>query len=103
MSANATCARGRFGICCIRRNRLCLAFPGWKRKRCKEEWRQLAGCMAKLSYRHRQMLVLHYYEELSAEEIAAVLGISPGAVYTRLHRAREKLKKLLLKEGEPWT
>ncbi|WP_431809339.1 RNA polymerase sigma factor [Brevibacillus agri] len=69
----------------------------------KEEWRQLAGCMAKLSYRHRQMLVLHYYEELSAEEIAAVLGISPGAVYTRLHRAREKLKKLLLKEGEPWT
>ncbi|GEB30539.1 MULTISPECIES: RNA polymerase sigma factor [Brevibacillus] len=69
----------------------------------KEEWRQLVTTVSKLPYRHRQMLILCYFEELSAEEIAEVLGISTGAVYTRLHRAREKLKALLLKEGEDWT
>lgn len=69
----------------------------------KEEWRQLITTVSKLPYRHRQMLILCYFEELSAEEIAEVLGISTGAVYTRLHRAREKLKALLLKEGEDWT
>ncbi|USG65455.1 sigma-70 family RNA polymerase sigma factor [Brevibacillus ruminantium] len=51
---------------------------------------------------HRQMIVLHYYEELSIEKMADILGISPGAVYTRLHRARQKLKERLEKEGLEW-
>ena len=69
----------------------------------KEEWRRLATVIAKLPFRHRQIIILHYYEELTIEEIGEILEISSGAVYTRLHRAREKLKALLNKEGEEWT
>jgi DNA-directed RNA polymerase specialized sigma24 family protein len=41
--------------------------------------------------------VLRHLERLSTEEIAAVLGISPGAVYTRHLRALERLGNLLKK------
>lgn len=42
---------------------------------------------------------LYYYEEYSVKEIADIIGASETNVTTRLARAREKLKKLLLKEG----
>ena len=44
---------------------------------------------------HRRVLLLRDIEELSTEEAAEVLDISPGAVKVRLHRARAALKKLL--------
>lgn len=44
---------------------------------------------------HRRVLLLRDIEELSTEEAAEVLEISPGAVKVRLHRARAALKKLL--------
>ncbi|MCG8503876.1 MAG: sigma-70 family RNA polymerase sigma factor [Sphingomonadales bacterium] len=44
---------------------------------------------------HRKVLLLRDIEELSTEEAAEVLEISPGAVKVRLHRARAALKKLL--------
>jgi DNA-directed RNA polymerase specialized sigma24 family protein len=34
---------------------------------------------------------MRYWMELSEEEIAAALGISPGAVKTHAHRARQAL------------
>jgi RNA polymerase sigma factor (sigma-70 family) len=40
-------------------------------------------------------LELHYWEQLDAAEIAAVLEIAPGTVRTRLHRAREALRTRL--------
>jgi RNA polymerase sigma factor (sigma-70 family) len=43
----------------------------------------------------REALVLFQYEELPLEEIAAVLGIDAGAVKSRLHRARARLKRIL--------
>lgn len=42
---------------------------------------------------HRAVLVLRFWEELSYEEIAAVLGISLPAVKMRLLRAREEFRK----------
>lgn len=47
----------------------------------------------------REAVVLFYYEDLPAEEIARIVGASPGAVRVRLSRARAKLRELL-KEGE---
>lgn len=47
----------------------------------------------------RTAVHLFYYEELSVEEIAHLLGITPGAVKTRLSRARGRLRQILL-EGE---
>ena len=47
----------------------------------------------------REAVVLFYYEDLPTEEIARVLGTTPGAVRVRLSRAREKLRSIL-KEGD---
>jgi len=54
------------------------------RERSKEMQRELA----KLPGAYRMVLVLRYWQELSCEEIAAVLGSSVGAVKVKLHRAR---------------
>ena len=42
---------------------------------------------------HRAILVLRFWEGLSYEEMAVVLGLSVGAVKMRLHRAREAFRK----------
>jgi RNA polymerase sigma factor (sigma-70 family) len=39
--------------------------------------------------------VLHYVDQLSVEEIAEVMGCSPGAVKAHLHRARARLSQRL--------
>jgi RNA polymerase sigma-70 factor (ECF subfamily) len=41
------------------------------------------------------VLLLRDIEELDTEETAEIMGISPGAVKTRLHRARQALRGLL--------
>lgn len=43
----------------------------------------------------RVVLLLRDIEELDTEETAQVLGLSPAAVKTRLHRARQALRTLL--------
>jgi RNA polymerase sigma-70 factor (ECF subfamily) len=43
-------------------------------------------------------LVLLYLDGNSHDEIAAVLGISPGAVGVKIHRVKNRLKKLLEEE-----
>jgi uncharacterized protein len=40
----------------------------------------------------REVVVLHYVDGLSCEEIGALLERSPGAVRVRLHRARARLR-----------
>jgi RNA polymerase sigma-70 factor (ECF subfamily) len=44
---------------------------------------------------HRTVLLLRDIEDLDTGETAELLGISPGAVKTRLHRARQALRELL--------
>jgi RNA polymerase sigma-70 factor (ECF subfamily) len=43
----------------------------------------------------REVTVLRYLQELPTGQVADVLGISPGAVEVRLHRARAKLRQVL--------
>jgi RNA polymerase sigma-70 factor, ECF subfamily len=43
----------------------------------------------------REVLVLSEYEELSLEEIARVVQSEVGTVKSRLHRARENLRRML--------
>lgn len=43
----------------------------------------------------REAVVLFYWEDLSTEEIARVVGAAPGTVRVRLSRAREQLRKRL--------
>ena len=48
--------------------------------------------------KYRQVVALKYSEDLSYEEIAAILKCSPGTVASRLHRALDLLEKRLRKE-----
>lgn len=41
---------------------------------------------------YRAVICLYYYEGYSAQEVGSILGISANTVYTRLARARKKLK-----------
>lgn len=68
----------------------------------KDQRLQFARLIMGLPNNYRQVILLHYYEDLSIEEVAEVLGVTTGAVYTKLHRARKKLKELLEKEGAEW-
>jgi RNA polymerase sigma-70 factor (ECF subfamily) len=53
------------------------------------------GRIDELPESHRTVLVLRDIEELDTTEVAELLDISPGAVKTRLHRARQALRSLL--------
>lgn len=53
--------------------------------------------IANLDYKYQSVIVLHYFEDLSVEEVADVLEISVSAVKMRLKRAREKLKRVYKK------
>ena len=46
----------------------------------------------------RSALLMHVHDGLPHAEVAAVLGLSPGAVKVRIHRARLKLHKLIRME-----
>lgn len=47
----------------------------------------------------REILVLHYYEGLSLEEISESLAVPVGTVKSRLFEARKTLREKLLKKG----
>jgi RNA polymerase sigma-70 factor (ECF subfamily) len=53
------------------------------------------ACIDQLPGPYREVLVLRDIEELDTEQTARHLGINPGAVKTRLHRARQALRTLL--------
>ncbi|MHC4638205.1 MAG: RNA polymerase sigma factor [Planctomycetota bacterium] len=48
----------------------------------------------------RGILILYYFEQLSVSEIAKVLRVPNGTVKSRLHNARNELKKLWQKNVE---
>jgi RNA polymerase sigma-70 factor (ECF subfamily) len=52
-----------------------------------------------LSPDHREILHMAFYEELSYSEIAALLDIPVNTVKTRVHYAKQQLKKSLLRQG----
>jgi RNA polymerase sigma-70 factor (ECF subfamily) len=57
---------------------------------------QLAGCMADLGEIHRSVVTLRILEELSSDEAAAELGLTPNHVGVLLHRARKQLEQCML-------
>ncbi len=53
------------------------------------------SAVGRLPMRQRAAVVLHYYEDLPAEEVAQVMGCSPSTARVHLHRARQALEKSL--------
>lgn len=59
----------------------------------------LARAIEALPEPHRAALILRDVEELTAPEAAVVLGITPEALKTRLHRARAEVRERLAAGG----
>jgi RNA polymerase sigma-70 factor (ECF subfamily) len=57
------------------------------------------GAMARLSAPARELVFLRYYDGLSYEQIADVLGISEQAINGRLRRAKKKMAGYLRRQG----
>jgi RNA polymerase sigma-70 factor (ECF subfamily) len=57
--------------------------------------RRIWRALQETSAAHREILVLRDYQDLSYQEIAAVLGIPVGTVMSRLHAARRSLRRAL--------
>jgi RNA polymerase sigma-70 factor (ECF subfamily) len=53
---------------------------------------ELLGGLDRLSADERAVVVLHYWTDLSVEQISARLGWPTGTVKSRLHRARRVLR-----------
>jgi len=49
----------------------------------------------KLDERHRIVVVLRYFHDLSISEISEMIAVNEGTVHSRLHTARARLKKSL--------
>lgn len=65
--------------------------------------RDLDRAIARLPADQRAVLLLVTLEEMSYEEVARTLGIPIGTVMSRLSRAREKLRAMMLGQTPPST
>ena len=55
--------------------------------------------MAGLDELDANILTLQYADGCTSRQIAALLGLREAAVRQRAHRARKRLKKILIQEG----
>ena len=56
---------------------------------------RLADCLQRLAERERSVLVMTFYAERSADEIAGELGLAAGNVHVVRHRALGRLRECL--------
>jgi RNA polymerase sigma factor (sigma-70 family) len=63
------------------------------------EFHALRAAVRSLNARERQVVVLTYWDGLSACEVAMVLRTTPNAVWTTLTRARHRLRVLIREEN----
>lgn len=59
---------------------------------------QMEAAIASLPEADQQLLRLHYYEQQRTADIARQTGLSQSNVLVKLHRIRERLKKLMTHE-----
>lgn len=69
-------------------------------QRADSECPDLQAAIIQLPEEYRVALMHYYFDGQSAKSVAETLGISEGAVYTRLSRARQGLRKLLAEQGD---
>lgn len=64
----------------------------------EEDAAAIRDALCRLGVKHREVLVLHFLQDLSILEIAKVVGCSAGTVKSRIHYAKRQMKQIL--EGE---
>lgn len=65
----------------------------------RQELAQLDAALAELKDEYREVFVLVELEQLTLNEAAAVLGLSPGTVSSRLHRGRDRFASAVRRAG----
>jgi RNA polymerase sigma-70 factor, ECF subfamily len=55
----------------------------------------LWASLSQLDERHRMVVILRYFHELSISEISEILSLPEGTIHSRLYSAREKLRDAL--------
>jgi RNA polymerase sigma-70 factor (ECF subfamily) len=65
----------------------------------KDKAAVLRACLLKLSAEHREIVNLVYYQHMSVEDVAGIVGIPEATVKTRMFYARKKLSELLTEQG----
>ncbi len=60
-----------------------------------EDRDELERAFLRLSIEHRSVMVLVHYVGLPAPEVAAILGVPAGTVYSRLHYAGRQMREYL--------
>lgn len=64
-----------------------------------DDARYLIGKINGLDKKYRQILIYRYYDNLSYQEIAELVHVNVGTVKSRLFKARELLKRAILRNG----
>jgi RNA polymerase sigma-70 factor (ECF subfamily) len=65
-----------------------------------EEQEQVLTALWGLPEKHREVLLLAFWEDLSNQQAATVLGCSAASFAVRLHRARRAIRKELTPSGQ---
>ena len=65
----------------------------------REERDEIMRAVRRLPPRQREALVLRFYLDLSAEETATTMGISPSSVRSATHRALASLGRMLQEQS----
>jgi len=58
----------------------------------------VAGAVARLALRDRDLIALRYGSDLSVRQVAGIIGMKQNAVEVALHRARARLREELSRE-----
>ncbi|MGE3315470.1 MAG: RNA polymerase sigma factor, partial [Planctomycetaceae bacterium] len=56
--------------------------------------------LAKLTALHREVVTLRFLEEMPLDEIAEIVGCSPGTVKSRLHYALKNLREQIRERAD---
>lgn len=67
-------------------------------------WKKMSSAAVRnavhdLPEKHRMVIVLHYFEGKTCEEIAEIVGVSVGTVWSRVHYAVKRLRRSLVDSG----
>lgn len=61
----------------------------------EDDHEDLAQAIVLLPMKYREVILLHYYQNMNLRDIGQALGLAPSSVSNRLKKAREKLRVLL--------
>lgn len=59
----------------------------------------MISLIQKLPDKYKEVLILYYYQDIKVEDISSIVNEPPGTIKSKLHRGRNMLKDMLIKEG----